>query len=71
MMRVEAKSLVTYTCHLTEDDEEKVRSYAKEQNISLDEAIEYLWENEDINIYAGDQTESDSWTQEVALLDCD
>ncbi|NCI19749.1 hypothetical protein EJM73_08935 [Clostridium botulinum] len=70
-MKVEAKALVTYTCYLTEEDEEKVQSYAKEQNISLDEAIEYLWENEDINIYAGDQTESDCWTQEVTLLDRD
>ncbi|NFH40783.1 hypothetical protein [Clostridium sporogenes] len=70
-MKVEAKALVTYICYLTEEDEEKVKSYAKEQNITLDEAIDYLWENADINIYAGDQTESDCWTQEVTLLDKD
>jgi hypothetical protein len=64
-MKVEAKALVTYTCELTKEDEQKVLIYAKENEVSLDEAIKDLWENEEIDVYGYRQTESDCETQEV------
>jgi hypothetical protein len=69
MIKIEAQALVTYTCVLTEEDEKIVLDYAKENDISVEEAIKKLWENCDIDIYAGSQTESDCQTQEVILLE--
>lgn len=68
-MRIEATAQVLYTCILTKEDEDKVLSYAKENNVSLDEAVNDLWENGDIDIYAGNCTESDCNTEEVHYLD--
>lgn len=67
MIKVEAKALVTYTCTLTEEDEQKVREYVDENNATLDEAIKELWENGEIDVYAGSQTESDCSTEEVGI----
>jgi len=65
MLLVEAQALVTYTCTLTDKDEKAVRAYAKKNDVSLDEAIKALWDEDKIDIYAGEQTESDCHTQEV------
>jgi hypothetical protein len=65
MLLVESKAMVTYTCTLTDEDEQKVRHYAKENNLNLNEAIQALWESEEIDIYAGNQTESECLTEEV------
>jgi hypothetical protein len=66
MLLVEAKALVTYTCTLTDEDEQKVRLYAEENDLTLNESIKELWDNEEIDVYANDNiTESDSDTQEV------
>jgi hypothetical protein len=65
MLLVEAQALVTYTCTLTDEDEMKVRGYAKSKNVSLDRAIKELHEDDEIDVYAGYQTESDCQTQEI------
>ena len=65
MILVEAIALVTYTCCLTDEDEKKVRDYAEENNCSLDTAINELWNNNEIDVYSGGQTESDCSTQSV------
>lgn len=67
MIEVEAIAQVTYICELTSEDEIKVRFYAEENNIDIEEAIKDLWENGEINIYAGEQTESDACTESVSL----
>jgi hypothetical protein len=70
MLKVEAKAMVTYTCTLTDEDEKKVRDYARDNKTSLDFAIEELWFNPDANgidIYAGEVTESDCNTEEVGV----
>jgi len=64
-MLVEAKAMVTYTCTLTDEDEAKVRQYADKNDVSLDRAIKKLWENDELDIYANDPTESDCSTEEV------
>jgi hypothetical protein len=65
-MKAQAIALVTYTCELIEEDEQKVLEYAKVNKVSLDDAIKCLWENNEIDVYAGSQTESDCQTQEVS-----
>ena len=65
MLLVEAKAIVTYTCTLTNADEIKVKRYAKQNDVSLDQAIKKLWENNELDIYANNPTESDCNTEEV------
>jgi hypothetical protein len=71
MIKVEAEALITYTCWLTNEDEQKVREYAKENNVSINDAINDLWGESEINIYAGDQAESDCSTQKVRVTEWD
>ena len=66
MLKVTAMANVYYTCFLSEEDENKVRNYSKENNISLDESTKELWDNFDIDIYAGEVIESECDTQEVS-----
>ena len=65
MLKVEAKALVTYTCTLSDEEELKVKKYAKENKVSLDRSIKDLWEDGEIDIYNGEEVESDCETQEV------
>ena len=65
MLKVETKALVSYTCVLSDEEELKVRNYAKENNVSLDRSIKDLWEDGEIDIYNGEEVESDCETQEV------
>lgn len=65
MLIVEAIGTITYSITLKEEDEKKVRKYAEKNDISHDEAIKQLWECSEIDIYAGEQTESDYSTESV------
>ena len=69
MIMLEAEATVTYTCWLTKEDEQTVREFALENDCSLNEAMEELWENDDINVYGGEQTESDCSTESVRILE--
>lgn len=69
MIKVSAEALVTYTCILKNEDEKKVRAYAEENGVSISTAITTLWEECEIDIYAGYQTESDCSTESVSLLE--
>lgn len=64
-MKAAVIATVTYTCELTDGDEQKVRAYAKEHGVSFDTAIKELWESDEIDVYAGSVTESDSFTEEI------
>jgi len=65
MLNTKVVTKVIYTCTLTDEDEHKVRAYAKENNVSLDEAIQELDRNEDIDVWGVNQIESESWTESV------
>lgn len=65
MLKVEAIATVHYTCTLTKEDENKVREYAKENDMSLGESAEALYFNDEINVYDGDVTESECSTQSI------
>lgn len=65
MIKLTAVALVDYVCVLTEQDEKKVLDYANENNMTIKKAIKILWEEFEIDIYAGDVTDSDCSTQEI------
>lgn len=65
MLKVEAIATVYYTCTLTNEDEKKVREYAEENNISLEESAEELYFNQEIDVYSGNVVESDVNTQSI------
>ena len=67
MLKVKAVCTVVYTCTLTDEDEKIVREYVKENDLDLDSAIKYLCDNDEIDVYAGHQIESDSCTEKVGL----
>jgi hypothetical protein len=71
MIKVEVEALVTYICWLTNEDEQKVRKYAKENEVTIDDAVNDLRGESEINIYAGDQTDSDCSTQKVRVTEWD
>lgn len=68
MINVETIAEVTYNCCLTDEDEEKVKKYAKDNHCSLREAVVNLYCSSDIknsiDLYANSD-ESDFFTQEI------
>ncbi|MEI6296209.1 MAG: hypothetical protein WCO84_01005 [bacterium] len=69
MIEVRTEALVTYNCILTDEDEEMVRNYAEENDVSIEEAVNILWDDAEINIYMGEQIESDCQTQLVEVIE--
>lgn len=74
MLKVEAVGTIYYTCELSDEDEEKVINYIKDNpnNDIVDymdedtiiEAVRTLWANGEIELYS-DATESDYSTEEI------
>lgn len=64
MMTVEVTASVLYTCHLSTGDEEKVKAFAKENNIDLEEAVFELYADGEIDLYK-DSVESDFSTESI------
>ena len=65
---VMTKATVQYACQLSAKDEQKVREYAEQNDVTLEEAVEALYSDYAINLYA-DSWESDFNTD--AILDVD
>lgn len=72
MLKVEAVGTVYYTCELSDEEEEKVINYVKNNSDDLDyideetimEAVRELWANGEIELYAN-STESEYSTEEI------
>lgn len=72
MLTVEAVGTIYYTCELSNEDEDKVIRYIKDNEDNLDyideetimEAVRELWANGEIELYAN-STESDYSTEEI------
>lgn len=64
MITVEVTALVSYTCHLTVEDEEKVKAFAEENDVDLDEAVWELYADNEINLYKH-SVESDFNTESI------
>lgn len=67
MIKVETTAEVVTTCYLTDEDEEKVKAFMKENECDLEEAVEALFWTNELNIYLN-STESDFQTQSIDLV---
>ena len=65
---VMTEATVQYACRLSAEDEQKVREYAEEKDITLEEAAEALYYDCTINLYA-DSWESDFITNTILNVD--
>ena len=65
---VMTEATVEYVCRLSAEDEQKVREHAEQNDLTLEEAVEALYSDCAINLYA-DSWESDFCTD--AILDVD
>ena len=65
---VMTEATVEYACRLSAEDEQKVREYAEQNDVTLEEAVEALYSDCAINLYA------DSWENDFntdSILDVD
>ena len=68
MIRIETTAEVITTCILTDEDEEKVKTFMEENQCDLEDAVkELFWDNK-LNIY-DQSTESDFHTQSIDLVE--
>ena len=64
MITVEVTASVLYTCHLTAEDEEKVKAFAEENDEELAVAVWALYTDGEINLYKN-SVESDFSTESI------
>lgn len=64
MITVEVTAMVQYTCELTAEDEEKVKAYAEENDVTLVYAVDVLYSMGEINLYKN-SVESDFSTETI------
>ena len=65
---VMTEATVQYACRLSAEDEQKVRDYAEQNDVTLEEAVEALYSDCAINLYA-DAWESDFNTDTILDVD--
>ena len=71
MIELTAIAEVWYACELTEEDEQKVREFMKNEGVSVANAVRELWMRNEIEIYTS-SIESDFHTQEIYdVVDCE
>lgn len=66
MIEVQTEALVTYACTLNDEDEAKVREYAKSHSCDLEDALKSLFWHNELNVY-DISAESDFSTQSIEL----
>ena len=64
MIKLQTEATVSYWCQLSEEDEQKVRDFAKENDVGLTYAVEELWMRDEIEIYRY-STKSDFSTEKI------
>ena len=64
MITVEVTAEVLYTCELTAEDEEKVKMFAKENDVTLAFAVAELYAIGEIDLYEN-SVESDFSTENI------
>ena len=64
MIEWQTEATVSYWCQLSEEDEQKVRDFAEENNVGLTYAVEELWMRDEIELYRY-STESDFSTEKI------
>lgn len=68
MIRVETTAEVITTCILTDEDEEKVKTFMEKNQCDLEDAVKELFWNNELNIYS-QSTESDFHTESIDLVE--
>jgi hypothetical protein len=67
-MKVEVEAKVTYTCELSEEDEQTVREYAEERGVDFCTAVWICYAKNEIGLY-DNSTESDFSTEEILSVE--
>ena len=67
MIKVETTATVITTCYLTDEDEEKVKTFMEENKCDLEDAVKELFWNSELDIYTH-STESDFHTESIDLV---
>lgn len=67
-MKVEVEARVTYTCYLSQEDEQTVREYAEKLECDLELAVWHCYVNGTIHLY-DNSVESDFSTEEIILVE--
>lgn len=67
-MKVEVEAKVTYTCELSQEDEEIVRKYAEKLECDLELAVWHCYVNGTIHLY-DNSVESDFSTEEIISVE--
>ena len=70
MLVVQTTAEVLYTCHLSDEDEAKVRAFMEENDCDLEDAVKELYWDNKLDIYSN-STESDFNTQSIDLVEED
>lgn len=68
MIKVETTAQVITTCFLTNEDEEKVKAYMKDNECDLEDAVKALFWTNELNIYT-DSIESDFSTESIDSIE--
>ena len=64
MIELQTEARSVYWCQLSEEDAQKVRDFAKDNDVGLTYAVEELWMRDEIEIYRY-STESDFSTEKI------
>lgn len=64
MLKISTVAKIWYTCILEGEDEQKILDYAQENDVSLEEAVSYLYGEGEIELYER-SVESDISTEEI------
>lgn len=67
-LAVTVEAVVTYTCFLDEEDSARVKELAEEYDLELEEAVRWLYNSNELNLYK-DSVESDFSTEEIVQVE--
>ena len=69
-LAVTVEAVVTYTCFLDEEDSARVKEMAEEYDLTLEEAVRWLYNSNELNLYRN-SVESDFATDEIVQVEED
>ena len=65
---VSVEATVTYTCYLDEKDSARVKEIAEEYDLTLEKAVRWLYNSNELNLYKN-SVESDFSTEEIVQVE--
>ena len=67
-LAVTVEAVVTYTCFLDEEDSARVKEMAEEYDLTLEEAVRWLYNSNELHLYKN-SVESDFATDEIVQVE--